>query len=247
MRALPGERLLYFGDTAHLPYGDKSPDVLKGYVQNITRFLLSRQVKAIVIACNTASAVAADAVFELTGSLPVVEVINPTVEAAVKHSPRQRIGVIGTLTTIQSRVYRNRILQLSPDAQVVEKATPLLVPIVEEGWLDHPLCPMAIDAYLADERFQDIDALILGCTHYPLLRRHFEDYFRHKSETVSIIDSSAPTVARLAQILESADLLAQMSGTPPKHEFYVSDDNANFRHTATRFLGMPLSLQKLEL
>jgi glutamate racemase len=233
-RHLPQEQILYYGDTAHLPYGDKSPEVLQEYAARITRFLLGQGVKLVVIACNTASAVAYATVAEQAGGLPVFEVITPAVERAVALSTSQRIGVIGTKTTIESHVYLQRILQRSPQAYVIEKATPLLVPLIEEGWLQHELATSVIEAYMSDTAFRHVDSLILGCTHYPLIQDHMQAYFaRQPYREVAIVNSSDTTARAVQAHLQHDGLLATEAPGPDR--FYVSDLTANFQAMAGRF------------
>ena len=169
-RNLPNEKIIYYGDTARVPYGNKSADTIKRYSRQITRFLLSKGVKAIVIACNTASALALDAVREIT-DIPVIGVVEPGAQAAVRATSSGRIGIIGTSATITSGLYDRYITELLPSARVFGKACPLFVHLVEEGMLDDPVTVEMIHRYLDDLiKTDNIDTLILGCTHYPLLR-----------------------------------------------------------------------------
>ncbi len=248
--ALPHESLTYVGDTAHLPYGDKSPEVLHGYIAAITRFLLEQPVKAIVIACNTASAVGRGLVERMASaaSVPVFEVVSPAVAAALAASTRGRVGVIATKTTIQSHIYLRQLLDAMPEAFVVEKATPLLVPMIEEGWAQNKITDEIIEAYLSDTGFVHIEALILGCTHYPLIRAQVERYFAQHSSAgrapVAVIDSSRVTAERVAQRLGQLDLL-QTSTAPPMHRFFVSDLTVGFEAAAHVFFGAQVALQRL--
>ena len=169
-RNLPNEKIIYYGDTARVPYGNKSADTIKRYSRQITRFLLSKNVKAIVIACNTASALALDAVREMT-DIPVIGVVEPGARAAVSATSSGRIGIIGTSATITSGLYDRYIHEMMPSAQVFGKACPLFVHLVEEGMLDDSVTVEMIHRYLDDLiKTDNIDTLILGCTHYPLLR-----------------------------------------------------------------------------
>lgn len=248
---LPNERIVYFGDTAHLPYGDKSPEVLQGYIHAIVAFLIEQHVKAVVIACNTAASVAHQQVVAQCaavppskgGPIPVVEVITPTVETALALSASHRIGIIATKTTVQSHVYLRTILERRPDASVLEKATPLLVPMIEEGWAENKITTEVIEAYLSDTGFAHIDTLILGCTHYPLILHSVQQYFdtnaRHK---VQVIDSSTSTAAAVKQLLAEKKLLA--AGTTGPDEFWVSDYTDGFQATARIFFGADLQLRK---
>src|SRR4051812_4127255 len=169
MRQLPQESVVYFGDTARVPYGPKSPDTVRRYSREIASFLLKQQAKAIVIACNTATAHALSVLRE-EFSVPVIGVVEPGARAAARATSGGRIGVIGTAGTVASGAYDRAIRAILPDARVVTKACPLLVPLVEEGWIDHPVTAQVAREYLAPLMDEQIDTLVLGCTHYPLLK-----------------------------------------------------------------------------
>ena len=241
---LPDESILYFGDTAHLPYGDKSPELLQGYADTITHFLLETGVKAIVIACNTASAVALNTVKNIARDIPVFDVIQPAVKNALLISPMKRIGVIGTRTTIQSHVYLKSLLDLAPDALVIEKATPLLVPMIEEGWNHHQISIEIIEAYMSDTGFNHIDSVILGCTHYPLIRSEIQNYFdKTNARKVEVIDSSLAVASEVQKQLTVLNLLNTNSDSV-NHKFFVSDLTPGFKDTAKMFLGREVILNK---
>lgn len=245
---LPHEQIIYVGDTAHLPYGDKSPEVLKGYVAQIVRFLLKQDVKAVVTACNTASAAAYDVVQALAAPLavPTYEVIRPAVQLAIAQSAHARIGVIGTRTTIQSHVYLRELLTAVPDASVIEKATPLLVPMIEEGWHQGRLSREVIEAYLSDTGFKHIDTLILGCTHYPLIEEQIVQYLNDgRSQTVAVINSARAVADSVARDLTQRGMRAPESDQPPEHVFYASDITEAFQQSAALFLGRNVTLQPL--
>lgn len=242
-QALPNENILYFGDTAHLPYGDKSPELLRGFVANICDYLIAHGVKAIVIACNTASAVTLDVVKEKAGDIPVFDVIRPAARYALEVSPMKRIGVIGTKTTIQSHVYLKTLLELSPDALVIEKATPLLVPMIEEGWVNSQISLDIVDAYMSDTGFAHLDSLILGCTHYPLIREEIQAYFnKSRPRPVEVVDSSLAVAGEVKLRLTELGLLNTDNPTP-EHRYVVSDLTPNFQNTAARFLGRIVALE----
>lgn len=242
---LPNESILYFGDTAHLPYGDKSPDLLKKYVTEIVDFLLQRQVKAIIIACNTASAVAYEYLTQNYPNTLFFEVIQPAVQEALKHTKNQRIGVIGTKTTIYSHVYLKKILDQLPTAFVVEKATPLLVPMIEEGWIHDKLSKEIIEAYLSDTGFTHIDTLILGCTHYPLIRSEIEQYFEKNAlNKVHVVDSSIALAKQVREYLFNNQLIT--NSTESNLKFFVSDLTTSFQETANLFFGKNITLEKWE-
>ncbi|MCS7076347.1 MAG: glutamate racemase [Bacteroidia bacterium] len=237
---LPNESIIYFGDTAHLPYGDKSPELIQKYAANITYFLAQQKVKLIIVACNTASAVALEIVEKIAGGTPVLNVIDPAVQTALQHTLNYRIGVIGTKTTIQSRIYPIKIREQHPEAYVTTKATPLLVPMIEEGWANSRISNEIIQAYLSETTFETIDTLILGCTHYPLIKESIVRYFENK---VNVIDS-ADSVAKEAQkLLTQRNMLADPQQTPV-HTFYVSDLTDSFQQTTQIFLDVPVVLQQ---
>jgi glutamate racemase len=233
MRQLPHERVVYVGDTARVPYGPKSPDTVRRYAEQIAGFLLEQDVKAIVIACNTATAHALEA---LQGNLevPVVGVIEPGARAAVAASDGGHIGVIGTAGTIRSRAYERAILALDPDAQISVRACPLFVPLVEEGWTDHPVTQQVAREYLAPLCAKGVSALVLGCTHYPLLKGVLT---RTLGPRVSLIDSAAETAAEIGRVLRRYAFEAAASGTTPEHRFVASDDPQQFLQLGQRFLG----------
>jgi len=242
---MPDEQIIYVGDTAHLPYGDKSPEMVAEHSCRIAAFLLRQPVKAIVIACNTASAAAAMQVRTLAGDVPVYDVIAPAVATALSATQNGRIGVIATKTTIQSGVYRRQLLAHNSALAIVDKATPLLVPMIEEGWLNNAVSQDVIDAYMSDTGFRYIDTLILGCTHYPLIKhqiaRYFETAFEHP---ISVIDSSQ-AVAKYVQARLAALSLLQTVRKPALDKFYLSDVTAHFQASAAMFLGEKVDFEKL--
>jgi len=245
--ALPGESLIYFGDTAHLPYGDKSPDLVKGYSLAIAQFLLSQPVKAIVIACNTASAVAHQTVENFAGQIPVFDVIQPAVQELLSHTRNGKVGVIATKTTIHSGVYGKQLLASRPNLKVTEKATPLLVPMIEEGWLHDRISQDVIDAYMSDTGFQEIDALILGCTHYPLIKGQIEAYFRHNyHHDVYVVDSSQAVAAHVKETLSNNGLLNDGEELA-RHRYFLSDYTVDFQEAAKLFLSQEITFEKKEL
>jgi len=233
---LPHEHLIYFGDTARVPYGSKSRATVIRFARQISSFLLEKQVKMIVVACNTASAVALD---DLQQSLdiPVVGVIDPGSRAAVSHALHGRIGVIGTSATIRSGAYRAAISQLNPEIEVVDQACPLLVPLVEEDWPRDGVIEQVLHRYLAGFQEQQPDSLILGCTHYPYLKAAIQEVV---GSQVHLVDSGQETAAEVQRLLQRLQLLNQETSDPGKHQFYVSDFPQQFQETAARFLGRPL-------
>lgn len=229
---LPAERLVYVGDTARVPYGTKSPQTVRRYALQIASFLQTKQVKAIVVACNTASAAALPALRRLP--VPVIGVIDPGARAAVRASRSGRIGVIGTPSTIASGAYRRFIQRLSPRANVTEIACPLFVPLVEEGRVSGDIVRRIAKAYLAPFKRRRIDTLVLGCTHYPLLKGALASVV---GPSVRLIDSAAETAKRIESVLREADMLASRAGRRGTNEFYSTDEPLRFRALGVRFLG----------
>ncbi len=243
--ALPaGERLLYLGDTARVPYGTKSDETVIRYALEGARFLGRRGIKALVIACNTMSAVALPELFRAV-AVPVVGVIGPGAEAACRATVRQVIGVIGTAATIKSGAYARAIAAHLPEARVIGRACPLFVPLAEEGWVDNEVARATASLYLADLKRCGIDTLVLGCTHYPLL----EDVIREAvGPEVVLVDSARATasVAR-ARLLERG-LLAEGAEAAGGDHFFVTDSSERFREVGSRFLGGPLDgLEQIDI
>jgi glutamate racemase len=244
MELLPQEHLIYFGDTARVPYGSKSRETVIRFSHQISSFLLEHQVKMIVVACNTASAVALKSLQE-SFDIPIVGVIHPGAEAAVRFSPHKRIGVIGTASTIRSGAYRDAIHMLDPESQVSDQPCPLLVPLVEEDWPRDTVVQSVLERYLST--FSDFkpDSLILGCTHYPYLKEEIQSVM---GAGVHLVDSGEETASKVHRMLTELDLLNEETGDPGKHRFFVSDFPQKFEETASRFLGRPLeNLFKVEL
>jgi glutamate racemase len=232
---LPHENIVYFGDTARVPYGPKSPRVIREYAAEDTDFLLSKNVKMIVIACNTVSGVALDVVMK-RANVPVVGVIHPGAAAAVAATKMKRVGVIGTIATIGSHAYTNAIRQLDPDVKVFSQACPLFVPLAEEGWTHHKATEMIAKEYLFPLKLEKIDALILGCTHYPLLK----DVIKKVVDgNVRLIDSGEAAAAEVERLLDDSKL-RNSSSLKPHLQFFVSDVPAKFTEVGERFLGQKL-------
>ena len=232
MRQLPAERIIYFGDTARVPYGPKSPDTVRRYSREIAAFLAGQDAKAIVIACNTATAHAL-ADLRSTAKIPVIGVVEPGARAAVRASRSGHIGIVGTAGTVRSGAYEKAIQAIAPDARVTARACPLFVPLVEEGWIDHDITRRVAEEYLAPLLAEGIDTLVLGCTHYPLLKSVL---CRLVGRDVTLIDSAAETAAELGRVLEERGLQAS-PGEPPAHRFVASDDPLQFLQLGQRFLG----------
>ena len=195
-RQLPYENIVYFGDTARVPYGSKSQNTIIRFSEQIIRFLRTKQVKAIVIACNTASALALDAVKD-EFDLPIIGVVIPGARAAVEATTNGKVGVVGTEATVQSGMYTKVIQGMNPKIEVIEKACPLFVPLVEEGFKEHIVTKQIIEYYLESMRNTDIDAMILGCTHYPLLRSKIREYMGDRIQIVNPAYETAMDLKRL--------------------------------------------------
>jgi glutamate racemase len=228
---LPGECTIYFGDTARVPYGPKSPETVRRYSLEILRWLLDQGVKAVVVACNTSTAHALPAL-QAASPVPVIGVIEPGARAAAA-SGRGPIGVIGTAGTIASNAYMAAIHRRCPEARVEQKACPLFVPLVEEGWFEHPAAELIAREYLAPLREAGVEALVLGCTHYPLLKPLLQ---RVMGPDVELIDSGEATADALVHVLRRGGLEAA-DGAQAWHRFAVSDDVARFQQIGSRFLG----------
>lgn len=234
MRQIPQEKIVYFGDTARVPYGNKSRDTIVRYSRQIIRFLKSQGVKAIVIACNTASSYALDVVKE-ESDIPVIGVINAGARTAVAATRNGRIGVIGTMGTIGSGIYTEVIQQMRPDVKVIGKACPLFVPLVEEGLLHDSVTDEIASRYLADLKGKYIDTLVLGCTHYPLLRSTLG---RLMGSDVTLVNPAYETAIELKELLKEQGLDREC---PPKdseeqYRFFVSDLAEQFTDFATSIL-----------
>ena len=234
-RVLPKENIVYFGDTARVPYGPKSPQVVREYAAQDTEVLLQHNVKVIVVACNTVSAVALDVVQKRAG-IPVVGVIVPGAEAAVQASKRRRVGVIGTVGTIQSKAYVNAIRQFGADVQVFSQACPLFVPLAEEGWIDHKATELVAKEYLFPLTVEKVDTVVLGCTHYPILKDVIQ---RVVHQNVALIDSGEATATVVARLLDEKNL-RNPSSLKPNLQFIVSDVPYKFSEVGERFLGQKL-------
>ncbi len=234
MRVLPGERIIYFGDTGRVPYGTRSRDTIRKYAFQDADFLLKNNVKMVVAACGTVSSVAGSELEEKL-AVPYTGVVNPTVYTAVRKTKNGKIGVIGTSATVNSHSYKKRIHKLNPGLEVFEQACPLFVPLVENGVIhrDDQITRLVVQRYLSELKEQGVDALILGCTHFPLLHGAISDFM---GEEVELIDSGCETALYAAKVLKEQNLLNddQSVKTP---EFYVSDTPEGFKNVAELFLG----------
>lgn len=230
MQELPNESIVYFGDTARVPYGGKSSETIVRYAIENTIFLMNSHIKLLVVACNTASAHSMQKLRQLF-KIPIVDVVEAGVAKAIAQTKNQKIAVLGTKGTIQSNIYQEKIRQKLPEAEVISIACPLLVPLVEEDFLNHPSARLIVREYLAPLKHSEVDTLLLGCTHYPLLAW----LIKEELPDVQIVDSAASCAAMIAAILEDLQLSAAAPSTP-NYQFFVSDDPQKFQHLAKSFL-----------
>jgi glutamate racemase len=242
VRFLPFESYIYLGDTARVPYGNRSPEIVKLYARQSTEFLLEKNVKLIVTACNTVSAVALEEVRKTAGDVPVIDMISPAASAALRATVNKRIGVIGTRATVASGAYEKQILEFSSidnSPEVFTKACPLLVPFVEEGMATHPAVKLVAEEYLQELIEKNVDTLVMGCTHYPLL----VPMIREIMPNISLIDTGEhASVTALRLLAERGDLVDERNSymEKPKVEFYITDLPALFYENAAAFLGFEI-------
>lgn len=230
---MPDETVVYLGDTARLPYGSKSRDTIIKFSRDNAAFLMGQNVKIIVVACNSASSYAVEELRDKYPDIPVLGVIEPGAEAAVKWS-QQHIGVIGTSATISSNAYKNAIRDLDADARIISKDCPLFVPLVEEGWVQHPVTRMVIEEYLLPLKEQGIDSLVLGCTHYPVLKGPITSVL---GKEIKLIDSAETISEKVYSILKSLGWLRTANGTGNKADlFFVTDFPERFKKVGEIFL-----------
>lgn len=238
VRLLPAEQIIYFGDTAHMPYGDKSADAIRYYSLQIAKFLLEQQCKMIIVACNSASSAAYDVLLDFFDHRSLfVNVVDPLVEKVVSMG-HQKVGVIATKTTVLSGIYPARLRDKSPGIEVRSLATPLLAPMIEEGFVHDAISRSVLDTYLGDPALDGIEALLLACTHYPLIRKEIEEWYQGR---VAIYDSTDVVAAAVKQRLQEAKLLR--TDSRPDHRFYVSDYTPSFEGTTRQFYGETIHLE----
>lgn len=242
-KLMPNERIVYFGDTKHLPYGDKSPDSIIRFSKDISSFLVKQKCKMIVVACNTASAIAFNAVEKVSkGKAIAINVIDPVVDYTCK-SKTKAVGIIGTKNTILSKVYAIKIKNTQPKIITKSLATPLLVPMIEEGFYKNKISNTILSNYLEKKELEDIDHLILGCTHYPLIEDEIKQYYDGQ---VKIINSAKIVSKYIRKKLAEANLLNDQI-TSQKQEFHVSDYTLSFEQSAQHFFGKRINLKETRL
>lgn len=238
---LPAEQLIYFGDTAHLPYGDKSEAAIQAYSIKIADVLLAHQCKVIVIACNSASSAAYELLKAYVGSKAyVIDVINPMVQLVGQSYSNKKVGLIGTKRTVQSGVYASKLAALPQPIVVSQLATPLLVHMIEEGFFNNRISHDIIAQYLNDESLQNIEALILACTHFPLIKEEIKAFYHNR---VAVLDSAEEVAISLEMYLKQHNLLSERN-SKPQHTFLVSDFTASFEASTKLFFGEIVKLNK---
>lgn len=239
---MPNEQFIYFGDTYHLPYGDKSADAIRYYCIKISKFLLEKNCKLIIIACNSASSTAYDMLLDFfDGKVLFVNVVDPLVHEVISKGYKN-IGVIATKATINSQIYSKKIKSYNPELTVNEMATPLLVPMIEEGFYNGNISRNIIENYLSNPKLEGIDALLLACTHYPLIKNEINDFYQGK---VAILDSIEVVKNEVEQLLTEIDLKSFEKSADDL--FYVSDYTASFESTTRIFYGEDIKLEAIQI
>ena len=236
MEQFPFESIIYFGDTARVPYGVKSVETISRYAKQITGFLLDQNVKLLIVACNTMSAVAYQAIESLS-TVPVLDVVDAGARSAVSETKNKCVGVIGTPTTISSNAYKKAISAYDPKIRIFSQSCPLFVPLVEEGWLDHYVTRLTAQEYLKPIIANNVDTLVLGCTHYPLLKPLLQDVLGYQTK---LVDSAQAITYRAGELLKKTNLL-NTDEKPPEYQFYITDVPIRFQVIGERILGRALS------
>lgn len=242
---LPNETIIYFGDTAHMPYGDKSKELIRNYSIKITNFLLrEKKCKAIVIACNTASAAAYEELRDnFKNIIPIINVIDPMIEEVIAEKSLTKVGIIGTKTTIQSGIYQEKLTRRKPSLPFAAMATPLLATMIEEGFYNDNISHAILTEYLNAPDLKGIDGIVLACTHYPLIKKEIDQYYEGK---VKIFDSAQVVAAKLKWILEKEGL-AHGNSRPYPNEFFISDYTESFKIATKIFFESEVQLTQIDL
>ncbi|MFA6908372.1 MAG: glutamate racemase [Patescibacteria group bacterium] len=241
LRQIPQYQTVYFGDTARAPYGNKSPELITAYAIQNVEFLISKGANLIIMGCNTASAVATDAVKKRFPHVPIFDVITPAIKKALATTVTKRVGIIGTNATITSNVYPSLIHEQEKHVEVLQQACPLLVPLVEENWVSKPETTMIVRRYLTGLKARSLDTLILGCTHYPLLRQIIQ---RKVGKKVRIVDPADETVKGVKHFIETHPEIDQTLTKDSRHVFYFSDLTPKVRDISYRWLGQHIEMKK---
>lgn len=240
---MPNESIVYFGDTAHLPYGDKSTAAIQAYSIKVVDVLLQQGCKLILIACNSASAAAYDLIKEYAGTrAKVFNVIDPVVDYVVEHHKNNKVGLIGTKQTVNSGVYAQKIAAKNPSISFTSLATPLLVPMIEEGFFENKISHDIIENYIQDNTLNNIDALILGCTHYPLIKDEIASFY---TEKIDILDSASVVARALKAYLQGLSLLSTLA--IQEDRFLVSDFTKSFEASAKMFFHEKVKLEQFTI
>jgi len=237
MERMSFENIIYFGDTARVPYGLKSVETITRYATQITEFLLRQRVKLLIVACNTMSSVAYQVIADLS-PVPVVDVVDAGARSAVAGTHNKRVGVIGTPVTINSNAYAKTINKYDPEIRIFSQPCPLFVPLVEEGWLDHQVTRLTAQEYLKPVIAKNIDTLVLGCTHYPLLKPLLQEVL---GDQIRLVDSAQAIIEQTGELLNKHNLRNDQQKQPPEYRFYVTDVAIRFQEIGERFLGRRLS------
>lgn len=242
---LPNESIVYFGDTAHMPYGDKSKELIRNYSIKITNFLLrEKKCKAIVIACNTASAAAYEELRDnFKNIIPIINVIDPMIEEVIAEKSLTKVGIIGTKTTIQSGIYQEKLTRRKPSLPFAAMATPLLATMIEEGFYNDNISHAILTEYLHAPDLKGIDGIVLACTHYPLIKKEIDQYYKG---CVKIFDSAQVVAAKLKWILEKEGL-AHDNSRPNPNEFFISDYTESFKIATKIFFDREVQLTQIDL
>lgn len=241
-KQLPYESITYFGDTQHLPYGEKSAELISKFSKKIVYFLIKKKCKAIVIACNSASSVAFNVVKEIAQDIPVFNVIDPVINEILKNVNNRQIGVIGTKATIRSKIYEKKIKAISNNMKLHSLETPLLAPMIEEGFVNEKISHAVITNYLKNKKLKNIDSLILACTHYPLIYDEINSYY---NKNIQIIDSAKIVAKNIAENLKNMNLLTKNKN--PEFKFYVSNYTKSFENSAYFFFKENILLEEVNL
>jgi len=241
---VPEYKIIYFGDTARTPYGTKSAETVTRYAIENTRFLLKKGAKIIVVACHTVSSTAMPVLRELFPEVPFFEVVTPSMKKALKLTKNKKIGLIATRTTVESRIYDKLFQEADPEIKLYSQPAPLLVPLIEEGWLKKPETRRIVKKYLIPLKMRGIDTLILGCTHYPLIKKVIQEKVGKRRK---LVDPSEEVALEVKNFIESHPEFKEnliLNGEP---EIYVSDITPNFERIAKLFLGRKIALKKVNL
>ena len=243
IKILPNENIIYFGDNGRAPYGTKSGETILNYAIDAMDFLIKKEVKLIVIACNTASAYAYNTL-KNTYKIPILEVIKPASNVAVEITKNNNVGIIGTMATINSNIYTKTIKNINKNINVFNQACPIFVPLIEEGWIDKSITKDVVKEYLKYFDDKNIDTLILGCTHYPLIENIISEYFNNK---INLINSGEEVSKNVKDELEKLDLINNENKNPV-YKFYTSDDINKFKKLGSLFLGQEIiDIEKIEI